>query len=137
MNEFNVMFQGGESMIGYLHTEMTRLLRKLMGRFTTTEVIRDATDLPKVPFQVRENQHDDERLAVGWRVREYLDNSDVSTEITKKFFSDVRVFYEKMVATMVAKFPFKDATLQSLSFLKPDLRDTIKALKFILSCRIF
>ncbi|CAG2213636.1 unnamed protein product [Mytilus edulis] len=37
LNDFNVMFQAGESMIGYLHTEMVRLLRKMMGKFVTTQ----------------------------------------------------------------------------------------------------
>lgn len=80
------LFQSGESMIGHLHGEMTRLLRKLLGRFVTTRVIREESTLTKVVYNKLENQHEDERLAVGWRARDYLSNNDVNPEVTQKFF---------------------------------------------------
>lgn len=73
-------------MIGHLHGEMTRLLRKLLGRFVTTKVIREQSDLTKVPYQEMNNQHDDDRLAVGWHARDYMENNEVNPEVTQKFF---------------------------------------------------
>lgn len=73
-------------MIGHLDAEMTRLLRKLLGRFVQTKVILAQPDLTKVPYPNRESQLDDDILAVGWRAREYVRNNEVGPEDTANFF---------------------------------------------------
>ena len=40
-----VSFQGDKSMIGYLHTEITKLLLLFLGKFVSTRVIRVTTDI--------------------------------------------------------------------------------------------
>lgn len=81
------ILQAGESMIGYLHTEMVRLLRKLLGRFVQTKVITSEKDITKVQYQMRANQHDDTIIAIGWRAREYIgENEEIAPEIVSKFF---------------------------------------------------
>ena len=65
-------------MIGHLHSEMVRLLRRLMGKFVKTAVITASRDLTSVNFTDRDNQHDDDNIAVGLQTREYLkDNQDI------------------------------------------------------------
>ena len=44
------------------------------------------------------------------------------TAIESKFFSSVRLFYETVVAKLVAKFPLKDKTFSDLSFIDPKNR---------------
>ena len=81
------IFQADESMIGYLHAEMTRLLRKFLGKFVSTAVIRGQSDITKVDFMDPENQLTDQYLAVGMKARTYLaDNDDLPAEKISSFF---------------------------------------------------
>ncbi|KAG1693352.1 Zinc finger BED domain-containing protein 5 [Nymphon striatum] len=125
LNEFNTTFQAGESMIGIMDAEMTRLLRKLMGRFVTTKVITAASDITKVDFQKKDNQHGDELLAVGWRARNYIVDNEIPLETTQKFFSSIRDFYMPIIKVMLAKFPFKDFTLKAMGYVNPDTKDRV------------
>ncbi|CAC5413355.1 KCNT1 [Mytilus coruscus] len=126
LNDFNVMFQAGESMVGFLHTEMVRLLRKLMARFVSIKVITSQQDITKIDFQSTENQHDNERIAIGWTAREFLsDHEELSPVVVNRFFSSVRQFYCTTVSTMIAKFPFKDKVLQTIAYLNPDTRQNV------------
>ncbi|CAC5396617.1 unnamed protein product [Mytilus coruscus] len=125
LNDFNVMFQAGESIVGFLHTEMVRLLRKLMARFVSTKVITSQQDITKVDFKSAENQHD-ERIAIGWTAREFLsDHEELSPVVVNRFFSSVRQFYCTTVSTMIAKFPFKDKVLQTIAYLNPETKQNM------------
>ncbi|XP_056003345.1 uncharacterized protein LOC125662754 isoform X2 [Ostrea edulis] len=126
LNDFNVMFQAGESMVGFLHTEMVRLLHKLLGKFVTTKTITVQQDITKVDFRCTDNQQDDSRIAVGLTARGYLsDNEDLPPETVRKFFSSVREFYCTIAETMIKKFPFQDKVLQGIGFLNPNTKDKI------------
>lgn len=63
-------------MIGYFHTEMVRLLSKMMGKFVTTRTITAQSDTTKVDFRCKDNQHYNTRIAVGMKVREFLSDND-------------------------------------------------------------
>lgn len=81
------LFQAGESMIGFLYTEMVRLLCKLMGKFVTTQTITAQQDITKVDFRCPDNQHDNTRIAIGWTTRQYInDHDDLPPETVNKFF---------------------------------------------------
>ena len=81
-----IFFQAAESMIGYLHTEMIRLLRKFMGKFVKTRVITTSKDITEVDFSYPDNQHPDDMLAVGMKTRTYLaDSPDLTPETVKSF----------------------------------------------------
>lgn len=74
-------------MVGFLHTEMVRLLHKLLGKFVTTKTITVQQDITKVDFRCTDNQQDDSRIAVGLTARGYLsDNEDLPPETIRKFF---------------------------------------------------
>ena len=74
-------------MIGYLHAEMTRLLRLFLAKFVSTPVIRAASDITTVNFRAAENQLGDNHLAVGMKTRTYLaDNADLPAEKINSFF---------------------------------------------------
>ena len=80
-------FQADESMAGYLHTEMIRLLRKFMGKFVKTKTISAAKDITEVEFMKTEHQHPDEILAIGMSARTFLaDNPDLPPEKVKSFY---------------------------------------------------
>ncbi|CAC5378676.1 unnamed protein product [Mytilus coruscus] len=77
------------SMVGFLHTEMVRLLRKLMARFVSTKVITSQQDITKVDFKSADNQHDNERIAIGWTAGELLsDHEELSPVVVNRFFRD-------------------------------------------------
>ncbi|CAC5416636.1 unnamed protein product [Mytilus coruscus] len=114
----------GESMIGYLHTEMVRLLSKMMDKFVTTRAITAQSDITKVDFRCKDNQHDNTRI--GMKVREFLsDNDDLPPQTVNNFFSTVREFYCTMTETMIKKFPFQDKVLRGISFLNPLSKDKL------------
>ncbi|VDI02947.1 Hypothetical predicted protein [Mytilus galloprovincialis] len=78
----------GQSMIGYFHTEMVRLLSKMMGKCVTTRTITAQSDTTKVDFRCKDNQHYNTRIAVGMKVREFLsDNDDLAPLTVNNFFS--------------------------------------------------
>ena len=84
---YNISFQADESMIGYLHAEMNRLLRLFLAKFVSMPVIRAASDLTTVDFKTADNQLSDNYLAVGMKTRSYLaDNMDLPAEKTNSFF---------------------------------------------------
>ena len=51
-----VSFQADKPMIGYLHTEMTKLLPLFLGKFVSTTVIRATTDISILDFKATNNQ---------------------------------------------------------------------------------
>lgn len=80
-------------MVGFLHTEMVRLLRKLMARFVSTKVITSQQDITKVDLQSTENQHDNERIAIGWTAREFLsDHEELSPVVVNRFYRYLNFF---------------------------------------------
>ena len=81
------VLQAEASMIGYLYDEVTRLLRKFLGKFVTTKTIKPASDITTVPFRASEHQHPDSNMAIGMDARGYLiNNPDIPEETTRKFF---------------------------------------------------
>ena len=84
---FIVSLQADESMVGYLHSEMTRLLRKFLGKFVSTTAIRATNDITQVEFMSAENQLSDDLLAVGMKARNYMsENVDLPAEKISSFF---------------------------------------------------
>ena len=124
LNEFNITFQSSTSMIGHLHSEIYRLLRKFLGKFVLTKVISTYTDITEVDYITLENQHPDNNIAVGMDARQYLQDNqdDITQDTTTKFFTHVRKFYQAVVTKILEIFPFHDPTLRSLAFLNPDTR---------------
>ena len=92
LNSLTFIFQADASMVGYLHTEMVRLLRKFLGKFVKTSVITASKDITKVDYTNPDNQHPDNNLAVGMAARSYLsENPDIPPETVKSFFGLVNV----------------------------------------------
>ena len=125
LNNFNTTLQRDDSMIGYLHQEMTRLLRKFMGKFVQSKVITAETDITQVDFTLPANQLPDDLLAVGLSTRTFIADKEVPDSILSSFFKHVRLFYTEVTNSIVKKFPFKDTTLQTLGFVNPTLKHKI------------
>lgn len=81
-------FQADESKIGYIRSELVRLLRKWMGKFVKTAVITSVEELTMVDYKDLRNQHEDNTMAVGIKTRTYLqENEDnMSPSDVKTFF---------------------------------------------------
>lgn len=70
-------------MIGYLYSEMTRLLLRFLGKFVTTTAIRATSDITKVELKSADNQLPEHLLAVSMKPRSYLaDNKDSHLRIS-------------------------------------------------------
>ncbi|WAQ96685.1 hypothetical protein MAR_029375, partial [Mya arenaria] len=119
----------GAPMVGHLHTEMQRLMRKLLGKFVSTQAIAAAKDVTSVNFLDDEVQHQDSIIAIGLKTRQYLqDNEETLPPGTPaKFFRHVRLFYTSLASSLLKKFPFNDDILKTLSFLNPETREKTSA----------
>ena len=73
-----ISFQADKSMIGYLHTEMTKLLLLFLAKFMSTMVIRATTDITNLDFKATNNQLTEE---VGM-----ANNTDLPSEKINSFF---------------------------------------------------
>ncbi|XP_053403673.1 uncharacterized protein LOC128558445 isoform X1 [Mercenaria mercenaria] len=119
------MLKNSASMAGYLHAEIIRVVRTFMAKFVKMSCINTTADITAIDFTCRENQHDDNLLAVGMAARTYLSEHDDDSQLAASFFSTVRSFYVEVTTKMLAKFPINDTVLQSLSFLRPENRETV------------
>ena len=52
---------------------------------------------------------------------------DKLIHVTCFSFRHVRVFYVEVTDKLIKKFPFKDETLKTLSFVDPEKRDNVQA----------
>lgn len=58
----------------------------------------------------------DDELGIGTATRMLVigQEDDGAIEVERRFFANVRAFYEATVKKLLAKFPFKDKTLSDL-----------------------
>ena len=97
-----------------------------MVRFVTTRVIKSQSDITAVNFKTRDNQHDDEVLAIGWTAREFLkENPDLSPTVISRFYKQVRIFYSTVVEKMIQNFRCIDEVLIAMGYLNPDTRENV------------
>ena len=65
-------FQADETKVGVLLPEKDRLFRKLLVKFVPLRLVRGQEDLREVDLRLRENQHDNDTVAIGMAARAYL-----------------------------------------------------------------
>ena len=83
------------------------------------------------------NQVGDDELGIGMAARLLLIEKEGEvggTQLEKNFFSVVRLFYQKTVAKILDKFPFKDETLADLKVLDPRNRMEVTPASIIRLC---
>ncbi|XP_033747492.1 uncharacterized protein LOC117332621 [Pecten maximus] len=127
LNEFNTLFQTDVSLIGHLHTQMQRLMRRLLGKFVQVKEITAHTDLRNVKFLDQDKQLANNFLAIGLDTRTFISNhsDDLLPKDIETVFSSIRTFYERVTEKMLKKFPFDDKVLQQMKFLNPTERESV------------
>lgn len=82
------LFQANAAKIGVLHDQITKLLRKLLGKFVQVKCITSCKDICDVKYNDRENQLSNDLIAVGPKNRTYLVDysDDLKEETETKFF---------------------------------------------------
>lgn len=117
---FNQYLQRDAPLIYALHGQMFRLLRKLLSKFVSPTVVRDATDLTEVCYADQANQLDDSKLFVGLltrsKLQKKLDEGDISPQQMKNFYASVRAFYCKTVEYIIKWFPLKEPVVRDSQF---------------------
>lgn len=75
-------------MISQLHTQMKRLLRRLLGKFVQAKAITDTEDITQVPFEDAKFQLDYDLIAVGLETRDYISRNDdeIEPRTIEKFY---------------------------------------------------
>ena len=103
------------------------LLRTLLSNFVKQEVILATSDITNVLYLKKSNQISDDELGIGTAGRLLLIEEDAvtGTRLESEFFSVVRLFYEKTMAKILAKFPFQDQILHDLKILDPRKRTEV------------
>ena len=80
-------------MIGGLLPEMDRLLRTFIVKFVQMRCVKSCLNLEEVDFKTRENEHQDDKLAVGMNARSLLVDTianNITPTTEQKFFACVR-----------------------------------------------
>ena len=129
INRFKVIFQTEQCVIGDLLPEMDRLLRTFIVKFVQMRCVKSYLNLKEVDFKTRENQHQDDKLAVGMNARSLFDDAvakSITPTIEPKFFASVRAFYVAAVQKMPQKFPFSDRVLKDLVILNHRKREDLE-----------
>ena len=115
-------------MIGDLRQEMDRLLRTFIVKFVQMRCVKSCLNLKEKDFKTRENQHQDDKFAVGMNTRSLLVDAVanyITPTIEQKFFANVKAFYEAAVQKMIQKFPFSDRVLKDLVILDHRKREDL------------
>ncbi|XP_045160413.2 uncharacterized protein LOC123525435 [Mercenaria mercenaria] len=103
--DFNTTFQANEAMVGYLHPEIKRFFKTMLSKFVKIRVITSATNVTKVDFKNPDNQHDDDNLAVGMGVRQYLSsNPDINSKAVETFFNCTTQFRDLLQVWQVRRW---------------------------------
>ena len=140
LNSFNTAFQTKATKIGMMQQSVVDLLRSFMANFVKLEVLVVADDMTTINYEDAANQVGDNELGIGTATRLLLvekEDEVAGTHLERNFFSGVRRFYEKTVAKIIVKFPFKDQTLADLKVLDPRRRMEVTAASIIRLCNRF
>jgi hypothetical protein len=88
---FNLFLQRDAPQIYLLHGQMLTLLRKMLSRFISADVIKEnADDLTKIEYQLPENQLSNSSMFIGLvaksEISKNLEAGDISEQDVKKFY---------------------------------------------------
>ncbi|XP_061783213.1 uncharacterized protein [Nerophis lumbriciformis] len=115
--EFSVMFQAEGVMVGVVraHQEMTRLVRRFMGRFLPAILIADV-QLKDIEFKDASLQLPDSELFLGAAAQSLLeDNMEELSSSVPMMIKAVRDFFVAVTTKMMTAFPLNNIVLQNLS----------------------
>ena len=117
----NLLLQREDPSIYLVADALHNFLQKILSKFVKIDVIRSRKeDLTKVDFVNRENQLDDNRLAVGFTTRQkmniLLQEGDITDRQCKCFYKGVREFYVTAVSQALKTLPFNDCLLNHCRF---------------------
>ena len=118
---FNTAFQANSTKIGVMKQSILDLLRSYLANFVKQDILMAVEDITTVTYCDPKSQCGDDDLGIGMATRLLLVENEeeiADTNLEKEFFNVVRVFYQKTVAKIVSKFPFKDQTLDDLKILR-------------------
>ena len=126
---FNKYLQREEPLIYQLSEAKECFMNKLTARFIKPEVIQkirnEKKSLAKLDISLQ-NQKDNIDLGIGIltkrKVKERLENGDISQEAFDRFFDGARAFFSKAYQYCVKRLPLEDSLLQNCKFVDFDLR---------------
>ena len=120
LNSFNTAFQAKPTKIYMMQQSITDLLHAFLANFVKQEVLLATSDITSMLYSERSNQVSDDELGIGTAGRLLLieeEDAVTGTRLESEFFSAVGLFYEKIVAKILAKFPFQDQVLHDLNMI--------------------
>ncbi|XP_061887882.1 uncharacterized protein LOC133638881 [Entelurus aequoreus] len=115
--DFNVMFQAEGVLVGVVraHQEMTRLVKRFMGRFLPSVLVADVP-LKDIEFKDASLQLADGELFLGGAAQNLLeDNMDELSSSVPTMIKAVRDFFVAVTTKMMTAFPLDNIVLQNLT----------------------
>ena len=130
MCRFNAIFQLNLPMLPCLKTEVTRLLRILLGRFLQPDIIKEAEkdgNFSTIDLDDPEVYLSDEEIGIGHKTWAYFSEveDDISGRTKRKFFSGIKNFYKAIATTIMKKFNFSDKVIEDVAVVLPEKRCTV------------
>lgn len=115
MNQF---LQRDEPLIHVLHPQLTKLLKRVLGRFLKPSILAKAVadeKLAEINFKDMENQVNNEDLVIGMMTKQMahklLEDGDITTNQLKVFYTAVRAFYIRATEYLLKWCPLQDRLL--------------------------
>ena len=132
-------FQAHETRLPYIAPEIRTLLRRTMGRFVNTKLLRTTSDVNTVPCHQEELQLGDDFLALGIPAKAYLHEhqDDIEPAALSRVFASARSFYITACKKIIQKFPFSDPVMNSLTFLISTERGDVNPSTSVSVCERF
>nr|XP_042912499.1 zinc finger BED domain-containing protein 5-like [Parasteatoda tepidariorum] len=101
----NTMMQQQAPLIHRFQRELMNLFSNILSRFIKPACIANASSVFEVNFNKSKNQKDDSELVIGGKTRQYIKDSDLSSEEMRQFYSSIRKFYTEALSYILKKFP--------------------------------
>ena len=115
MNQF---LQRDEPLIHVLQPQLTKLLKRVLGKFLKAPVLAKAVaddKLAEINFMDMENQVDNKELVIGMMTKQManklLEDGDITTNQLKVFYTAIRAFYTRATEYLLKWCPLQDSLL--------------------------
>ena len=114
----NQLLQRDEPLIHVLHPQLTKLLKRVLGKYLKPSILAKAVadqKLAEVNFKALENQVNDVDLVIGMMTkqlaRKLLDDGDITENQLKAFYAAIRTFFIRATDYLFKWCPLQDKLL--------------------------
>ena len=124
---FLTRYQTDRPMLPFISSDLDKLLRQILRRFMTNDVVDDASTVDLIDLDMETSRKPSSRIDVGFTADGIIKERRVTTDATAKvserdileFRQECRAFMQELVKRITAKAPIKYALVRNLTCLDP------------------